>query len=1276
VTFRLPGDSKVDDVPIESEATEPTVLNSITGARSDGIGFDGSVAPKTPASGPSLPTYACATSASSARLQLSGKSNTSPRRTISSAKISNTSTPINASAETRQGRLPWLDGNQSRRFSVPKVPGAFIEEDVHHGKNTIEGISLSQRQNKWKYDLATGADATVSPQPNSAPRSYEDFVYAGTATSPSSSVVTGGPPPQLSDNTARQIATRAMEAPVAEPVGSKPAVPLVTLARQLHISESIVSDAESAASDSTVHTRVPVAMPQPLRTFQSPSVTAATNNVVTQAGPEYSAKSPIQQVVPPQSDVGKPLLDDNGRKISLALQPIRQDKLRPETDTFAAGGDRSISVQPIRSKTWKELETSQDRDHAASEVQPSNAPNKDPMKEALQLARQTAQTQRPNDVIGYADTASSGHAPGGNHNRERALYYEQSVSTHTSSSTSGPSQDDPAPMFSLPGLFRPQHSPAVHNRPVTPGAASAKSVRTAPKPAALTQPGVRTVWDEDWPNHRAGSERPSADARHSENDDVGSSAHDWASASRSPTKPVMLQRNVQFPTIPAAAQTSNREHVNLVNRGTNTLQRVQSTAVDGPPIIPPRKSSLANNRVAPLIIATGPVQPADEPDSPGHGEIMATGTRLDSNSRQWGADKFDDKEFESYEDRLKGVNHIVLRDGEEFHLGYKPQPIARNWSDRRKRWTAFVTCLNTALIGMLIGIYAGEVPAIQYTLADRHHRIILGNVVFYLAMGLVVLIFWPLPLLHGRRPYTLTGLAIALPLQIPQAVIVGTRRGTDYSTYIAGLLICRALTGIALGFVHINLISTLLDLFGASLQSDKPHGEIVVTEDIRRHGGGVGLWLGFWSWCFIGSLAVGFLVGAAVISGINISWGFYISVILIAVMLLLNVITPETRRKPHRRTMQEVKLPDNTTSTRVARGEIKMHVSGDGPKWWWEEVFAGLYLSFRMLAQSGFLLMAIYLAWIYAQIVLIIVLLGNLLSRYYRFRPEYVGLGVFGIAVGALLAVPSSKANIFSMSRSRGPRTDSMTFQPKFSWSSHFIRRLLFMTALPLAGLAYTLSSRGRSVHFMVPIVFAALIGYISNLAISECNGIIMETFDTCDLQPGVNNRHRLQSLPANIKRKRTAYSSYPRVSAGLFTTQGLAYLLAAASVGVGGKVTRAVGAQRATAITAGILLGLTILLTVALVRYRTVQVIPNELFGHHFGSQPSGSEAQNQRRGSADTTSSDRSWRAVIIGSPSGKDRRMNWLELGSLSRWTEVRRLNRLLNRSTTQALNPGWQ
>lgn len=240
-------------------------------------------------------------------------------------------------------------------------------------------------------------------------------------------------------------------------------------------------------------------------------------------------------------------------------------------------------------------------------------------------------------------------------------------------------------------------------------------------------------------------------------------------------------------------------------------------------------------------------------------------------------------------------------------------------------------------------------------------------------MAITTFFFWPLPLLHGRKPYTLVALAITLPLQFPQAIIVTTQRVSSERGWITGLLVSRALSGVALGFAHINFKTTLLDLFGASLQSSHPHGEVVIVDDVRRHGGGMGIWLGIWSCSAIGSLALGFLIGAEVISGLNISWGFYITVILIAVVLFLDVLTPETRRAPHRRTMQEVELPNLSISRRVARGEIKMHVQGDGPKWWWEEVIAGVYLSIKMLEQPGFGLMALYLGWVYGQVVLIIV---------------------------------------------------------------------------------------------------------------------------------------------------------------------------------------------------------------------------------------------------------------------------------------------------------------
>lgn len=223
------------------------------------------------------------------------------------------------------------------------------------------------------------------------------------------------------------------------------------------------------------------------------------------------------------------------------------------------------------------------------------------------------------------------------------------------------------------------------------------------------------------------------------------------------------------------------------------------------------------------------------------------------------------------------------------------------------------------------------------------------------------------------------------------------------------------------------------------------------------------------------------------------------------------------------------------------------------------------------------------------------------------------------------------------------------------------LRRCLFTLTLPFAALAYTLSSPGPSISAGAPIIFCGLVGFLSNLAIAECVGIIMETYDTCDLQPGVNQKHRLQSMAETTRRRRTNYSSFPRICAGFFAAQSLGFFLSAAATGVSGDITRAVGAQTATAIVASIILALTCLFIIVLWRWREVQVIPNHVFV--------GSGAFNANDGERKGTISgwhpgveDPEWKPVIIGNPSGKLRRMSILEMGDLTRWTEIRKLNKL--------------
>ncbi|TQN71781.1 hypothetical protein CSHISOI_03710 [Colletotrichum shisoi] len=606
---------------------------------------------------------------------------------------------------------------------------------------------------------------------------------------------------------------------------------------------------------------------------------------------------------------------------------------------------------------------------------------------------------------------------------------------------------------------------------------------------------------------------------------------------------------------------------------------------------------------------------------------------------------------------LRGKSHVSLRGAQAFSLAKskRRQPIARDWSPVRKRAIAAVACISTALIGMVIGIYAGLVPSLQYYILDTSHSIINGNVGCFLGMAIPTFFCWPLPLIHGRKPYITTSLVLTMPLLFPQALARMV------------LLVPRGFMGICLGFASMNFHSILTDLFGASLMSSNPHQEVVDDFDVRRHGGGMGVWLGIWTWCYIASLGFGFLIGAAVIDQLQPAWGFYISIILVAVVLLLNTLCPEVRRSAFRRSVVEVRTGTDITR-RVARGEIMMHRVKDGPRWWGQELFHGVALCFEMLRQPGFATMAVYSGWIYAQVVLIIVLLGSLSSRFYRMRSPYVGLMVAAMAFGAVVAIPFQKASFFSRARHTQLNTSRLTFDKQVTWTSHLLRRSVFAVGLPLAGLAYTLVSTGPPTHPSAPAIVAAVIGFLSCLAISECNGLIMETFDTSDLQPGMTGRHRGNSDNAQKKKN---YSAYPRVTAGFAVCHSMGFIFAAGATALGGMAQRNLGQRTATGVVAGILLILTVMLLLCLVRFKEVVIIP-ESKTDEMDKWTAARRQSIQRRDSMpvgavddkDVIAEEEPWRPFIVGNPTNKTRRVNVLELGSMSRFTEIRKRNRLID------------
>ncbi|KAF4989875.1 hypothetical protein FGRMN_8825 [Fusarium graminum] len=615
---------------------------------------------------------------------------------------------------------------------------------------------------------------------------------------------------------------------------------------------------------------------------------------------------------------------------------------------------------------------------------------------------------------------------------------------------------------------------------------------------------------------------------------------------------------------------------------------------------------------------------------------------------------------------LRRRSHVSLRDTQGLNLlkSHIRHPIARDWSPVRKRYVASVACLSTALIGVLLGIYSGLVPSIQYYIVDQSHVTIHGNTGCFLALALPSCFLWPLPLLHGRKPYIMSSLIIAMPLLFPQAIAVSSQRLTNTTSWRVLLLVSRTLMGGSLGFASMNFHSVLTDLFGASLMCRHPHQEVVDQYDARRHGGGMGLWLGIWTWCWIGSLGLGFLIGAAIIDKHPPAWGFYISIMMIAVVLILNVACPEVRRSAFRRSIAEVRTGGGI-SRRLARGEITMHRIKTGPKWWGQEAYHGVRLSLEMLEQPGFAVMALYVAWIYAQVVLVIILLGSLVSRSYRLRSPYVGLHVAAIALGAVLAIPFQKASVFSRSRHREGNSNRETITKKVVWSSHLIRRATFTIALPIGGACYTAVSSGPPISSGAPAFFALCMGFLSCLAIAECNGLIMETFDTSDLTPGMVSRHR---DPSGQDQRRTNYSSYPRVTAGFAVIHSFSYILAAGSTALGGHATRKLGQQVATSIVAGILFFLTVLLLLVLIRFKNVLIIPRSK-SEEMEKITRARRKSTKRRASMPhdlraRMEEDYAWRPVMTGNPVGKNRRMNVLEMGNLTRWQDIRRRNKLID------------
>lgn len=305
-----------------------------------------------------------------------------------------------------------------------------------------------------------------------------------------------------------------------------------------------------------------------------------------------------------------------------------------------------------------------------------------------------------------------------------------------------------------------------------------------------------------------------------------------------------------------------------------------------------------------------------------------------------------------------------------------------DWSLPKKRYAAGVHCGVIILLGFIVGCYGGESAAIKASLGISTSLTSMGNVLFILGVAIPSLIFWPLSLLHGRKPYVLLSIALTIPLQLPQALSLPPHTIPNQERSMAPFIVCilffRAVSGFIFGFASMNVLATLIDLFGPDTGACCRGGVVFnsstpVEGQDKFHlvpggeaGARIGIWLGIWAWMFFAFGGVGYLVGQLIISQSSPAWGFWIVAIVATVLLFLVWLVPEVRppwRKQRPINRRRAGWKGEEENQHEDRGEITMVVSGTSPKWWWEEIQAGVVLSWRMCNQLGFLVMATYVGW-------------------------------------------------------------------------------------------------------------------------------------------------------------------------------------------------------------------------------------------------------------------------------------------------------------------------
>lgn len=226
---------------------------------------------------------------------------------------------------------------------------------------------------------------------------------------------------------------------------------------------------------------------------------------------------------------------------------------------------------------------------------------------------------------------------------------------------------------------------------------------------------------------------------------AGSAITDWAYVKRVPGRRQLRDGSI----VQRAADSSSDELVNVVAPAPirvptqdqmSFLSRSSPAAASEVPLtyrskpvdlpeVPRQRTTRQSTNLHPEVLAVAPPPP---PPPPNRSDLQQISYRQPSHRHGHRLGhvfespyyKLSDKERDGFEGsesrygessavkspnmslRHPRRNHISIADNQTFRLHrYRRQPIAREWSTTRKRLTAAIACLNTALVGLTAGVY-------------------------------------------------------------------------------------------------------------------------------------------------------------------------------------------------------------------------------------------------------------------------------------------------------------------------------------------------------------------------------------------------------------------------------------------------------------------------------------------------------------------------------------------------------------------------------------------